>query len=178
MATPDPSKVRYLTGRLAHSVSSFAANSGDYPWDGTAIGLTGSVDLRLPARRRVLTHEETGAVSKVVWLGGPVIFFCRLKGWDADSIAMLPGGSSGANGPLWKMPAGNEGKVPTALSNVVFSPYNQTDPGPTLVLKNVQVVPDTARDLPLSAYRGMHLSVAMIEGARAELGHQSDVSLT
>lgn len=170
MGAPDPTRAFLPTGKLYKNVTGFTAGVPD---DGTVLGVVGDIELRQPRRFRILTREEDGSPSGIVWLGGPVIMAFRAREWSSDTVAnLIHGGAAGANGPKITWPNG-VGVIPATANNIVFSPIDTDQP--TVVIYKPQVIPDPSSDigLRLSAYKFLDFRGGLIgtpAGASDETG--------
>jgi len=181
VAAPDPGKAFLAGGKLSYGCTSLATA---YPHGGTALGMFGSIVLRVPSEHRLLIEEEHNAPGAVQWLGGALILGGRLRTWgDDDALkAIFPSASSTANGVTvhWPGSAAPPGAPLTALTNLVFTPINPAHPH--LVIYKAVALPDRDASLPLTAYRYLDLPVVFVAtpdaaGRHGSMGPKADLSL-
>lgn len=181
MAAPDPGKAFLAGGKLSYGCTDL---STAYPHGGTALGMFGSIVLRVPSEHRLLIEEEHNAPGAVQWLGGALILGGRLRTWgDDDALAaVMPNTSSSSNGVTVQWPGSTvpTGAPAAVLTNLVFTPINAEHPH--LVIYKAVALPDRDASLPLTAYRYLDLPVVFVAtpnaaGNYGAMGPKADLSL-
>lgn len=182
MAAPDGDTSVLSAGRLAYGCSDLSAA---WPHGGTGLGLIGQVFLFPQRRWAALTFEETNSTGEVLWLGGDLTVSLTAEGWDEAAQAVLnPNTASSSGRTIVEWPGSDytAGAPITALSNVVFTPWDTTN-GKGFVIYRAVAVPDLNQALAFAAGRFLEVPAVLIavpgdsSDRLGKLGKFSDLSL-
>lgn len=160
MGSPSANSGVLSGGRLAYGCTNLATA---WPHGGTGLGLVGQVTLLPQSRWVAIDQEETNSPVAVQWLGGGVVVALTLETPDDDALAVLnPGGSLSSTKATVSWPGSAvAGTLLTPLTNVVFTPNNQTD-GRAFVLYRAVPVPEVNQALVFNAGKFLEVPFVLV----------------
>jgi hypothetical protein len=179
MGSPDGDSGQLSAGRLAYGCTDLSTS---WPHGGTGFGLVGQVFVFPQRQWKALDAEETSAPVEVLWLGGPVVVSFTLEGWDEDAAPKIfPNTGTTNSRTVVEWPGSDvaAGAPITALSNVVFTPWDTTN-GKGFVLYSAVPVVDVNAELAFSAGRFLEVPAVLVglpngSGNVGKLGRFADL---